>query len=716
MAANMYDQAAQAQFINTYVPIDFGNLYRIAKDQEETIRKAGEQMTNALVKFGEFTSISDLDVKDYYDSSIGKLKNLIDYAAQNPDAFKDAAFRSQLQMGLNSIDYNYLAGLRKSAENMDQREKAVATLKAAGLYSEWFDDQRYVDLRNWSTRDNGIMKNLSPDKYQSMEELGREYVKDLKPTFYKGVAPNSGVRMPYTNWMAISRNDIKRAINDHANDILNTSAGQKHFARFANMYKNAYPDATYQDIRDSFVEALTTEQSDKMIETPLVDTASLQMSLAAYTRTPRNSGSNSGNAKPLLYPTDLSILQNASVSRKAKEAGEMNPGLMAQIQADNARDAENIMELYQQFAENPETSVKMAQYAKAAISRGLISQEDLEDPQKNLGLVQTLINYAVNGLDQSGDLYKNYKAVQNQIASNVNRHNGMLAHSLVETTLRAHFGKDPRLKEGVESRDPLEILFEHPSSAGMRGIDDAVTSIMGDIQLNKPDSDLLLSAIFGEDENGKHVTTREDLKRTESSFDYLYRSYPYFAAKADKAAQNESYTGKVNEGGKLTLISEINPGFFSFNLDNYSIRNNAAAGKYGNLVIDHVKGFTPVNGGDPYEYAFQVSVKVPLEKIQEDMGTVSKIDKDDIWRDEGLHVDDVKEIDMDAKGKKLPFQRGYVEVPVVINKVIPPSTKRRLDALYLDATKSTTELKKANEQQTAIQSVPTQAWLNLREN
>ena len=29
MAANMYDQAAQAQFINTYVPIYFVELYRI---------------------------------------------------------------------------------------------------------------------------------------------------------------------------------------------------------------------------------------------------------------------------------------------------------------------------------------------------------------------------------------------------------------------------------------------------------------------------------------------------------------------------------------------------------------------------------------------------------------------------------------------------------------------------------------------------------------
>ena len=54
MAANMYDQAAQAQFINTYVPINFGELYRIGAAQKQAVDQAAEQFTTQLQKFGEF--------------------------------------------------------------------------------------------------------------------------------------------------------------------------------------------------------------------------------------------------------------------------------------------------------------------------------------------------------------------------------------------------------------------------------------------------------------------------------------------------------------------------------------------------------------------------------------------------------------------------------------------------------------------------------------
>lgn len=56
MAANMYDQAAQAQFINTYVPINFGELYRIGAAQKAAVDEAAQQFGTQLQKFGEFQS------------------------------------------------------------------------------------------------------------------------------------------------------------------------------------------------------------------------------------------------------------------------------------------------------------------------------------------------------------------------------------------------------------------------------------------------------------------------------------------------------------------------------------------------------------------------------------------------------------------------------------------------------------------------------------
>lgn len=289
MQANGYDIAAEAPIINTYVPINFGELYRIGATQKAAVDDAIDKLNASIATFGEFRSPSEVDIKRYYDNSIGKVSDLIESAASNPDLMKDAGFRSQLQSRLNNIDYSLLSSLKESADNMRTRLKAKAELEAQGLYQEWFDDSRYTDLSNWDTSKMGIMNNLAPAKFESLESIGSAYTKDLKPTFYKGQAPNSGTRMPYTNWMAISFDDIKRSLEQHAYDIKNTPAGQKWYNRMRNEILTMYPNATQEDIDNAFINELAVRQSDKMIETPVTDTESLKLAL---------SNSGGGDAQP----------------------------------------------------------------------------------------------------------------------------------------------------------------------------------------------------------------------------------------------------------------------------------------------------------------------------------------------------------------------------------------------------------------------------------
>lgn len=279
MSANGYDVAAEAPIINTYVPINFGELYKIGAAQKAAVDEAAEKLNTALTTFGEFRSPSEVDIKRYYDNSIGKVSDLIEAASSNPDLMKDAGFRSQLQSRLNNIDYSLLSGLKESADNMRTRLKAKAELEAQGLYQEWFDDPRYTDLSNWDTASMGIMNNLAPSKFESLESIGSAYTKDLKPTFYKGQAPNSGTRMPYTNWMAISFDDIRRSLEQHAYDIKNTPAGQKWYNRMRNEMLTMNPNATQEDIDNAFINELAIRQSDKMIETPVTDNSALQRDL-----------------------------------------------------------------------------------------------------------------------------------------------------------------------------------------------------------------------------------------------------------------------------------------------------------------------------------------------------------------------------------------------------------------------------------------------------
>lgn len=120
MAANMYDQAAQAQFINTYAPINFGELFRIGAAQKEEMDRAAQQFGAQLQKFGEFRSPSAIDTQRYYDLTIGRqdIQDAINQMVSNPDALKDASFRSSLQSLINNIDYSSLSLLKESADNL----------------------------------------------------------------------------------------------------------------------------------------------------------------------------------------------------------------------------------------------------------------------------------------------------------------------------------------------------------------------------------------------------------------------------------------------------------------------------------------------------------------------------------------------------------------------------------------------------------------------
>ena len=134
MAANMYDQAAQAQFINTYVPINFGELYRIGAAQKQAVDQAAEQFTTQLQKFGEFRSPSRVDTENYYNMTIGRedFQNAINQMVSNPDYMKDASNRAQLQSLINSVDYAALSQLKESADYQRMGLQTRAKMKAEG--------------------------------------------------------------------------------------------------------------------------------------------------------------------------------------------------------------------------------------------------------------------------------------------------------------------------------------------------------------------------------------------------------------------------------------------------------------------------------------------------------------------------------------------------------------------------------------------------------
>lgn len=217
MQANRYDRAAEAPIMNTYVPINFGELYRIGQAQRQAVEQAANEFTNTVSKFGEFQSPSAVDTQRYYENSLGKIRDLIDEAATNPDAMKDANFRARLNSRIANLDYATLSNLKQSREGMLARQKANQELMIKGMYNPLWHD---VDFTNYNTVDSGIFNDVAPLAYKSEVDLVRPYVDNLKARFM-------GVK---DGWIrqGVSTDRTDYEIQGNLSSIQNTPEYQKH--------------------------------------------------------------------------------------------------------------------------------------------------------------------------------------------------------------------------------------------------------------------------------------------------------------------------------------------------------------------------------------------------------------------------------------------------------------------------------------------------------
>lgn len=278
MQANRYDRAAEAPILNTYVPINFGELYRIGSAQKAAVDQAAKELTNNLTTFAEFQSPSAIDTENYYKNSIGKFADLVQEAAANPDAMKDANFRARLQQRINSLDYSALSQLKESASNLRLGLQTRAKMKAEGLYNEDWDES---DIANYDTLGTKkVFEDISPVKFMTANQLSNPYFDNLKPGSL-GVQWKDGVKYQVTG---NNMDDLYAVANAHYNDLINTPQGQKYYQQ---MLKNTGGDA--DAARQQFIDMIASSQIDRTRRPQLtVDPLWLVQAKAAASRTGRD--------------------------------------------------------------------------------------------------------------------------------------------------------------------------------------------------------------------------------------------------------------------------------------------------------------------------------------------------------------------------------------------------------------------------------------------
>lgn len=278
MAANMYDQAAQAQFINTYVPINFGELYRIGAAQKAAVDEAAQQFGTQLQKFGEFQSPSQIDTQRYYDLTIGRqdFQNAINQMVSNPDALKDAAFRSQLQSMINSVDYGTLSNLRSSRDAMLKRQEVNQKLMLENRFNPLWHD---VDFANYDTVNSKIFDDITPLPYMSVRELVEPYVNNLKGEFLG--AKNGFLRNGVTDEMTDAQ------LQKNLSSIQNTPQYQKYLETYQKMGLN--PEQAQQQLLNEIYTAGREYTWNKADRDPMaIENMRLQRKYASAANTANN--------------------------------------------------------------------------------------------------------------------------------------------------------------------------------------------------------------------------------------------------------------------------------------------------------------------------------------------------------------------------------------------------------------------------------------------
>lgn len=339
MAANMYDQAAQAQFMNTYVPINFGELYRIGAAQKAAVDEAAEKFGTQLQKFGEFRSPSRIDTENYYNLTINRadFQDAINQMVTNPDALKDAGFRSQLQTLINSVDYAALSQLKESADYQRLGLQTRAKMKAEGRLKDSWDKS---DIANYDTLGSQkIFDDITPVAYMNLNELSTPYFNDLKQGFL-GTEYVNGTRYIVTG---NNMEDLMAVASAKFNDLIDTPQGQKYYEEFLESNGGNADAAKYQ-----FINAVAQSQIDRTLR-PKYD---VDPSYIEQLRYSLKHGSGKDESSPL--PDLSSILATTTIQNNLATLGGLSPEERQSVLTGNA-DAT----VYQKASQNMSDNLKM---------------------------------------------------------------------------------------------------------------------------------------------------------------------------------------------------------------------------------------------------------------------------------------------------------------------------------------------------------------------
>lgn len=261
MAVNRYDNPAQAEFINTYVPIPFEQLYTLGKQAKADVDKALADFASAQDKWSEFRSPSMADMQSWKKETFDKAEPIANKLASNLDMIKTPEGRAQIYSMINNVDRAKLSALKQSREGLLTRQKVNQQLMLSGKYNPLWHD---VDFGNYDTLTAGVYNDVAPLAYSSIKDLTDQYVNNLKDS-YLG-------RKDGFIYSGVTGEQIKGILDANKSGILSTPQAQKHMQ----VYMQQNPGATQEEAAEWIMQKAYTDNQEHVRQNVNVDPYAMQ--------------------------------------------------------------------------------------------------------------------------------------------------------------------------------------------------------------------------------------------------------------------------------------------------------------------------------------------------------------------------------------------------------------------------------------------------------
>ena len=310
----------------------------------EDYKEGVQEMKDYNKMVSDFYSPSRKDNESWY--NITK-KPIVDYLNANPDAIRSVEGRSWIRNFINSRPYKDMADIRQTAEVGRQFQKALAEMKAKGLFNPEMEDMiNPVGLEDWDTLQNGVWTKPSPTAFQTLNQFTSSMFDNLKDTDL-GVSP---IDKRYRR-KGVTEDQMRPIVNYKMDDLLSSDLGKYYYAKAKEELQaegNAEPADS--QIRKRFADNIIT--ANKRIH--VIDEADEFAKIDAqgkYRGRGGSRGGNSGGTFNYVYDNTNNVIKsvhgdNADSIMKGLKNGDATPLKLSQAQI--LKQYENVGNAYRQ--------------------------------------------------------------------------------------------------------------------------------------------------------------------------------------------------------------------------------------------------------------------------------------------------------------------------------------------------------------------------------